>query len=344
MSGAVLTVAIIGCGSVADTLEDDLQPVPGWLPFPYSHATAFGTHTRTRIVAAVDPDPERLHRFCDRWEIPGRYRDTADLLEHERVDIAAVASPTWNHHDAFVAVAEAGVKGVFLEKPVARTLREADRMAAVADACGTAAIVNHFRSFDPSYRAAARMIAEGAIGDVSGAVVIWGEGLSQGGCHLFDLVRLLLARRVQHVYAVVDDDSSLVDPGGSLLLALEGGAVVTAHMPWRIGPPPQIDLAGRAGMIRMSNYHREVIRYDRINDRPVPAVSSFPARSATRSGMLVAIDELIEQMEFGTVPGSGLPEGRAALEITAAALASGRAGVPVALPFLDLDAVVEAWL
>lgn len=344
MSGPVLRVGLVGCGSIADEIEDVLRDVPGWLPFPYSHATAFAAHPRTELVAAADPDPARLARFCDRWGVAGRHPHIEALLAAEDLDLVAVASPTWHHAEAFTLAAEAGVKGIFLEKPVARTLRDAEAMIATAARRGTAAVVNHFRSFDPSYRAAGRLVAEGAIGEVTGVVAIWGEGLSQGGCHLFDLLRVLVGRPVEWVFAHVDADEELVDPGGDILLALRGGVHVHAHMPWRVGAPPQIEVAGTEGLVRLSNYEREVVRFERVHDRPVPHRLPFPARDVHRSGMLVAIDELVAQVEEGTAPSSGLEQGRAALEVTAALLASGRAHAPVALPFTDLDALVDAWL
>ena len=341
---AVLRVGLVGCGSIADTIEDELRAVPGWLPFPYSHATVFEAHPRTELVAVAEPDRHRRSAFATRWGVERQYDGIEAMVDHERLDIVAIASPTHHHAHAFTVAAEAGVPGVFLEKPVAQTLREADAMIELAARRGTAAIVNHFRSFDPSFRAAARLVGDGTIGEVTGMVAIWGEGLSQGGCHLFDLIRLLLGRRVQWVFAELDHDESLVDPGGDIVLGLGGDVRAMAHMPWRVGVPPQIEIAGTTGKVRMSNYEREVVAYRTVNGRPVPQSMPFPARSATRSGMLVALDELIDQMETGARPSSGLPEGRDALEITAALLASGARRDRLDLPFTDLDAVVTAWL
>lgn len=51
------------------------------------------------------------------------------MLREERLDLVGVA-PRWvdGHHDMVIACAEAGVKGIFCEKPFAATLAEADAM------------------------------------------------------------------------------------------------------------------------------------------------------------------------------------------------------------------------
>jgi len=337
-------VGLVGCGAIADQTQDVLAEVPGWIPFPYSHAPALAAHERTELVAAVDPDSERLERFCTRWSVDQCFTDIDHMLERCDLDIVVIASPTRHHASAFLAASAAGVRGVFLEKPMAQTLADADAMIAAAARSGTSAVINHFRSFDPSYRKAAQLIRDGAIGSVTGAVVVWGEGIAQGGCHLFDLLRLLLGSPVDWVFADVDDDVSLVDPGGTFLLALRHGVRVTVHMPWTLNAPVKVEVIGTRGHITLTHYERTLTRYEIVNDRAVPLHSPMPLRAATRSGMLVALDELILQMETGVLPSSGLPEGRMALEISGALLESGRRGAVVRLPFEDHDAVIQSWL
>lgn len=340
----IYRVGLIGCGAIGDESQDVLQSVPGWIPFPYSHAPALRAHDQTHLVAVADPDSERLIRFCDRWEVVGRYGSIEDLLASEKLDIVVVASPTWHHTEAFIQAAEAEVLGVYLEKPVARSLRDADSMITAATKHGTAAVINYFRSFDPSYRRARDLIAEGIIGEITGVVVVWGEGISQGGCHLFDLLRMMLGSSVDWVFADMDRDPSLKDPGGSFIMSLRNNVKVVVHMPWVLNAPAQLEVIGKTGTIKLTHYERTITHFKVINERTVPMIAPFFARDCTRSGMLVALDELIAQIEHGTPPSSGLLEGRAALEITGALIESGKQHRPISLPYQDLDVLIDSWL
>lgn len=337
-------VGIVGCGSISDQSQDELIDVPGWIPFPYSHAQTLEAHERTHLVAAMDPDTGRLGTFADRWSLATGFESIGEMIVAQALDILVISSPTKFHSDHFIEAAEAGIKGVFLEKPVARTLTDVDAMIAAAHAHGTSVVVNHFRSFDPSYRRVRDMITQGAIGSVTGVVAVWGEGVSQGGCHLFDLLRMILGSPTAWVFASLDNDRTLPDPGGTFLLGLENNVVVTVHMPWSLNAPAQLDILGTEGKITITHYERTLTRFEVINGRAVPVESPLPMRNATRSGMLVALDELIRQMETGAPTSSGLEEGRRALETTGAVLISGRECRRVSLPLADTGLVIDSWL
>jgi predicted dehydrogenase len=62
-----------------------------------------------------------------------RSGDYRDLIG--RVDAVTIAVPTESHHDVALPFLERGV-GVLVEKPMARTLAEADEMLAAARASG----------------------------------------------------------------------------------------------------------------------------------------------------------------------------------------------------------------
>jgi len=344
MTDSAYRVGIVGCGSISDRSNDELLDVPGWIPLPYSHAQTLEAHERTVLVAAMDPDVQRLDEFAARWQVTTEFRSITQMIAEQRLDIVTIASPTRFHAEHFMEAAAAGIKGVFLEKPVARTLRDVDRMINAAQVHGTSVVVNHFRSFDPSYRRVRDLIKQRAIGDVTGVVVVWGEGISQGGCHLFDLLRMIFDSPASWVYASLDPDQTRPDPGGTFLLGLENGIVVTVHMPWSLNAPAQLDILGTEGKVTINHFERTLTRFEVINGRAVPLEATLPVRNATRSGMLVALDELIAHMETGAHTSSGLEEGRRALETSGAVLVSGRESRRVSLPLTDADLVIDSWL
>ena len=154
----------------------------------------------------------------------------------------------------------------------------------------------------------------------------------------------MLGSSVDWVFADLDKDPTLKDPGGSFILSLANNIKVTVHMPWELNAPVQLEVIGKTGMIKLTHYERTITQFKVINERSVPIITPFFARDCTRSGMLVALDELIAQIEHGTMPSSGLREGRAALEITGALIESGKQHRPIPLPFQDLDVKIESWL
>lgn len=91
---------------------------------------------RARIVAAADPDRERLGAFCHKWSVPNRYPDLPALLAAERPDLVHLTSPPDRHAEQAVACLAAG-RTVWCEKPPATSLAELDRIAA-AEAASTA--------------------------------------------------------------------------------------------------------------------------------------------------------------------------------------------------------------
>ena len=93
------------------------------------HARAYMLDERTELVAVADGDPENLALFQKRTGVPG-YADYRQMLEKEALDIAAPILPVGVNPEVVIACAQAGVKAILCEKPIAASLEEADRMVA----------------------------------------------------------------------------------------------------------------------------------------------------------------------------------------------------------------------
>ena len=115
-----LQVAIVGTGAVA-----------------HLHAQALAADPRVLLVAVADRDPERAAAFADRYDVPGRFTTTEDLLAAQPLDVVHLCTPPDAHRDQALAAFSAGVH-VVCEKPPALSLAELDRMQQAADAAGLA--------------------------------------------------------------------------------------------------------------------------------------------------------------------------------------------------------------
>ena len=120
---APLKVGIIGCGRIGSLLEED--PLRDK---PCTHAGGFNALPSTRLVAGCDLDPDRLEQFGKRWGVKGLYQNYKEFLKHEPLDIVSIAAWTRAHSDLAIACAQAGVKGVLCEKPIALTVNEGNKM------------------------------------------------------------------------------------------------------------------------------------------------------------------------------------------------------------------------
>lgn len=168
-------VGIIGCGKMGA-----------------EHARAYQAHPRTEIVAIADPNPRNLQAFGDRFGVDARYTRYQDLLAGVHIDIAAVVVPVSVNPEIVLACAEAGVRAIYCEKPIAASLQLADQMV---EACRTRAIplaCGAIWRSHPSLQVARSLLAAGEVGEIVGLDVYHASGeISGGGCHSLNVARTL---------------------------------------------------------------------------------------------------------------------------------------------------------
>src|SRR5688500_1335256 len=107
MTESIYRAAIVGCGRIADTIEDEIETAPGWQLLPFSHAGAYLRSSRTRLVAAADPHEERRAALGRRRGVSEDhlYADYREMLERERPEVVSVCVPTRFHTEVALAVA-----------------------------------------------------------------------------------------------------------------------------------------------------------------------------------------------------------------------------------------------
>jgi predicted dehydrogenase len=337
-----LRVGIIGTGRIASTIQDEVETGPWGFLLPYSHAGAYAANPETTIVAAADTNQSRLEEFAARWHVPHTFQDYREMLRQEPLDIVSVCTPTRTHAEIVAEIARSGVRGLYLEKPIAQSLREADAMIEALDAANITTVVNHNRTFDPYYRRVQWLIEQGRIGDVHGILIRWREGMSFGGSHLFDLVRFLLGSEVAWVYGRLDSGDGLFDRGGIGLVGFHNGVDVLVDNRAGHAAPRELDIAGSKGRIRIGDaLYPELYTVDEASPTRELVRRIFPGAVVGDSPMKVAVRELIEALRDGKTPLSTIRDGRANLEIAVAFHLSDRSGTRVDLPVNDLDLVVE---
>ena len=80
---------------------------------------AYSRHPEAELIALVDTARERRARFAEHYGIPRQFDTVEDLLAWQVPDVVANILPVSAARDAVIACAEAGVKGISCEKPIA---------------------------------------------------------------------------------------------------------------------------------------------------------------------------------------------------------------------------------
>ena len=163
-------VALVGCGGRGR-----------------EHAVGLKADARCRVVGLVDVRRETAEalRAENGWDAEV-YTDVGRMLERAQPDVVVLCLWTPLHLPVFRQCAEAGVRAVLSEKPMAPTWGECLEMACLADAHACQLTFCHQRRFASGNRLARRLIAEGRIGDVKRMELYSPPNLLDCGTHTFD--------------------------------------------------------------------------------------------------------------------------------------------------------------
>ncbi|TYL37634.1 gfo/Idh/MocA family oxidoreductase [Natronococcus pandeyae] len=146
-ASSALSIGVLGVGNIGMVHLKSALAMPG-----------------VEVLAAADAVPENRNR-AERAGVPRTYDDYATLLASEDIDAAIVALPPFLHAEAVERAAEYGID-VFVEKPLARSTEEADRMLETAERAGIAVGVDHTLRYQPDMVGVKEAYVEGGVGHV----------------------------------------------------------------------------------------------------------------------------------------------------------------------------------
>ncbi|MBV8593741.1 MAG: Gfo/Idh/MocA family oxidoreductase [Caulobacteraceae bacterium] len=212
------------------------------------------------VAGALSSDPERARASAlDLGIAPDRAYDSfegmarAEALRPDRIDVVSIVAPNHVHHAAARAFLDAGFH-VICDKPLTRTVEEAEDLAASVARSGRLFVLTHNYTGYPMVRQAREMVAAGALGAVRVVQVEYPQdwltvrleetGQKQaewrtdparsgaGGCvgdigtHAFNLVEFVTGLRCE---ALAADLSTFVpgrrlDDNAQMMLRFAGGA------------------------------------------------------------------------------------------------------------------------
>ena len=176
------------------------------------HASGLVGLTDAELVAGCDLSSSVLERFQEHWaeEWPdmATYTDHRQMLAEARLDIVTVATSDHKHADLVVDAAQAGVKGIFCEKPMATSIADADRMLSATDANDTILSIDHTRRWQPLWVETKQQVEDGVIGKVQNIIGTLNGGramLFRNGTHLIDAICYFSKGNPDWVFAQLED-------------------------------------------------------------------------------------------------------------------------------------------
>jgi len=151
-----LKVAVVGCGFVAQK-----RHIPSFLRLKKD----------VSMCAVCDLNLDLARSVANRFNIPNAYSDLSEMLSKEKPDVVDVCTPPKAHAPVAIEAMEHGCH-VLLEKPMAPSLSDCDRMIQASRKYGVKLSIVHNERFYPPFLKAEELVKSGAIGELTGMRVL----------------------------------------------------------------------------------------------------------------------------------------------------------------------------
>jgi predicted dehydrogenase len=341
LSRQPLRFGIIGCGRIAPRHAQSLQQVAA-----------------TQLVAVADILPSRAHHLANEYGARP-YTDYAQLLDRHDIDAVSICVPSGLHAQVAIDAMHAG-KHVLVEKPIAITLSDADRMIETSKSSGRALGVVLQNRYNHPMLALRQAIDEGKLGRLylGNACVRWyrpqsyyedgwhgtwamdGGALMNQSIHHIDALQWLMGP-VQSVnaYTATLAHKMEAEDAGVAIVRFTSGALATIEgstLTWPQNLEGSVAVFGEYGSVKIGGtalnrielwkvageleQEAEVLTSQRVDP---PSVYGYSHREVVR--------DFAHAVQTGQEPGTPGPEARKSLALVLAIYESAASGHAVAL-------------
>ena len=353
----MIRVAIVGAGFAADL-----------------HAQALTATGRARVCGVTSARAESRADFARRWSCTG-YVSIAEMLDRETPDAVTLAMPNAHH---LAATREAAARGIHVicEKPLARTLAEAEEMVSLCEDAGVHLLYAEQLCFAPRYRRVKELIDAGALGRIiqinhwerhNGPHARWfyDPALSGGGvtldmgCHGIELMRWLLNKPAvstvsAHIGTYLHTDE-VVDDHSVVTLTFADGTRGIADSSWAApgGIDERLEVLGTGGVLKadlargqsMLVYSESTTSFATEKADHTQGWSWVSHDDAWTWGWRGEFEHFVDVLAGTTSPQETGRDGVEVLRLVSAAYASAAEGALITMPYDPGDeAPVTIWL
>lgn len=332
---------LIGCGRVAPR-----------------HAQSLKQISRARLAAVADIRRGRADRFAEEYGATSYY-DYHALLEQPEIDAVTICVPSGLHAQVTLDALDAG-KHVLVEKPIALSLHDADRMIALAAQKKLRLGVVLQNRYNSPMQQVRRLIDDGGLGrlylgnacvrwfrpqsyyedDWHGTIAMDGGALMNQSIHHIDALRWLMGPvQSVHAYSATLAHSMEAEDVGVATLRFANGALGTVEgstLTWPQNLEGSVAVFGERGSVKIGGtalnrivlwkvdgqleQEAEILTAQRVDP---PSVYGYSHREV--------IHDFTEAVLDGRTPGTPGEEARTSLELVLAMYESARTGKEVSL-------------
>jgi predicted dehydrogenase len=323
---------------------------------------------QTKIIAVADADPKGLADAAKRLGGVEAFADYKAMLTKAKPDIAAICTRhIHEHRDMIVASIEAGVKGIYIEKPFVRTLAEADEIVKLCTDKGVRLAIAHRNRYHPVLATVQKLVAASEIGELKEVRVCGKQDQRGGGLdlwvlggHGFNLATLFTGPAISCQATVLVEgrpatkaDIKAGDEGVGLIVGDEIHAryETKSGIPlyfdskkgsWTKGTPFGARLIGTKGAISLQIDEEPLAVLERDGKKTPITTAGIGQPEPIKDIKLVngghhgAVRDLLAAIADNREPLCGPEAGRETVELTLAVFASFAAGgAKVALPMVS---------
>ena len=309
------TVGVVGLGYWGPNLARNFDRLPG-----------------AELTWLCDASQEAVEQWSAALPTARTTTQLDELLDDESLDAVVVATPVPTHAELALRVLEAG-KHCFVEKPLARSEEEAERVVEAARGAGRVLMVGHLLEYHPGVEKLEELVRSGELGDLR---YIYSNRLNLGkhrqdenalwslGAHD---VSVILRLAGEEPVATEAQGESYVKPGVEdvvfALMRFESGLIAHMHLSWL--DPHKERRFTVVGSKRMATFddmelERKLTVYDKGIDQDYSSYGEYIARSGDVFSPRVSNEEplriecthFLECVRDGTEPRTG---GESALRV-----------------------------
>ncbi|CAN5544348.1 N/A [soil metagenome] len=218
-----------------------------------------------QVAAGADPSPQMRARFAEAFPDALLYDSPEALLAQPKVDAVVIAVPT-GYHQPVASAALAARIPVLLEKPMARTVAQCQRLIDDADKANTLLMVAHCRRFDAYWKSWGEYVTTGKLG----TPVLWrdiragfapggwfmdqelgGGPLIDGAVHNYDFANWIFGEPESILSSSIklDPAVSAIDTG-SAVIRYKAGHQLLLSWSWSVKGTTLHDIIGPEGFIQ----------------------------------------------------------------------------------------------
>ena len=143
-----IKVALVGCGQVAN-----------------DHLKAWRKINQAKAIAVSDLNETLAIKTAKLWRIPRYYISFSELIKKEKIDVVDICTPPHAHAALAIEAMGAGIN-VLIEKPLAMTVNDAEKIVGCKKRSGVEAGVIHNCLFDAPVLEARSLVNRGLLGEV----------------------------------------------------------------------------------------------------------------------------------------------------------------------------------